>query len=154
MAQRPNPETGTNPAFRDFQDEVSRQTADESGDRHLRLGVTYWEMGLTDAALKELEQAARLPRLRFEAASRMARLLRDRGALVPAIEWFERAAETPAPTVEDGRALLYELARALEEGGEAGRALAIYTELQADLDGDYRDVATRIARLSAPERQA
>ena len=45
----------------------------------------------------------------------LARLVRDRGDVPSAIDWFERAAEAPAPTPEAGRALLYELGQALEE---------------------------------------
>jgi hypothetical protein len=43
--------------------------------------------------------------------------------------------------------LLYDLADALEKDGEIARALAILLELQADA-GDYRDVASRIDRLT------
>ena len=46
----------------------------------------------------------------------------------------------------DGRALLYDLADVLESIGEAGRALAVFGELDADVPG-YRDVAARIERL-------
>ena len=64
-----------------------------------------------------------------------------------ALDWFERAAEAPAPTPDAGRALLYDLADALEVIGESGRALAVFGELDADVHG-YRDVAQRLERLS------
>ena len=59
----------------------------------------------------------------------------------------ECAAEAPAPTAEEGRALLYDLGVTLEETGETARALAVFLELQADA-GDYRDVSRRIDRLA------
>jgi hypothetical protein len=68
-------------------------------------------MGMVDDAVRELEQAAKSPRLRFDASALLARLLRDRGDAASAVEWFERAAEAPAPTPEAGRQLLCELAR-------------------------------------------
>ena len=77
----------------------------------------------------------------------LAQFARERGDLVAAIDWFERAAEVPAPTVEDGRALLYELGAMLERTGEVARALAVFLELQAEA-GDYRDLGRRIATLS------
>jgi hypothetical protein len=104
-------------------------------------------MGMAEDAIRELGWAARSPQRRFEAASLVARLQRDRGALPAAIEWYERAAEAPAPTVEAGRELLFELAQTLEEAGEAARALAVYLELRTDA-GNYRDVSSRIERLS------
>ena len=89
----------------------------------------------------------RSPRLRFQAATLLARIYRDRDAFPQAIEWFERAAEAPAPTANEAHLLLYELADALESSGEVARALAICLELQADA-GEFKDVATRIDRLA------
>jgi tetratricopeptide (TPR) repeat protein len=133
--------------FRDFREEVSRQTAADEAEQHYKVALTYRDMGMLDDAVRELEQAARAPKLRFEAASILARLLRDRGDAPTAIEWFERAAEAPAPTPEAGRALLYELGQALESCGEVARALAVYLELQADA-GEYGDLKARVERLS------
>jgi hypothetical protein len=63
------------------------------------------------------------------------------------VEWFERAAEAPAPTPDAGRALLYDLASTLETAGDGSRALAVFVELEAE-SGGYRDVARRIDQLS------
>jgi hypothetical protein len=82
----------------------------------------------------------------------LAQLHRDSSDLGRAIEWFERAAEAPAPTPEDGRALLYDLGDVLETVGEAARALAVFLELQTD-DPGYRDVRERVARLSRVETE-
>ena len=139
--------------FRDFRDEVSRQTAADEAEQHYKVALTYREMGMLDDAVRELELAARAPRLRFEAASQLARLIRDRGDVPSAIDWFERAAEAPAPTPEAGRALLYELGQALESCGEVARALAVYLELQADA-GEYADLKPRIERLSRVQTES
>jgi tetratricopeptide (TPR) repeat protein len=139
--------------FRDFRDEVSRQTAADAAEQHYKVALTYRDMGMLDDAMRELELAAREPRLRFEAASSLARLVRDRGDVPSAIDWFERAAEAPAPTPEAGRALLYELGQALESCGEVARALAVYLELQADA-GDYADLKSRIERLSRVQTES
>ena len=74
-----------------------------------------------------------------------------RGETQRAVEWFERASESPAPTAEDGRALLYDLGVVLDGAGETARALAVFLELQADA-GDYRDVPARIDRLARAQR--
>jgi tetratricopeptide (TPR) repeat protein len=133
--------------FQDFRDEVSRQSGAEEAAQHLKLALTYLEMGMPDDAIGSLQTAARSPRHRFEAASTLGRLYRDQQDLPHAIEWLERAAEAPAPAVEDGRSLLYDLGLTLESAGETARALAVFMELQADA-GDYRDVAARVDRLS------
>ena len=105
------------------------------------------EQGLDKEAIAALEAAARVPMMRFKAATRLGRLLIDRGDLNEGVEWLERAAEAPPPSPEEGYDLLYELAGALEAQGESARALAILMELDAESDG-YRDVRTRIMYLS------
>src|SRR5690606_17538222 len=132
--------------FRDFREEVLRDAELSESERQFKLGLTYRDMGMVDDAIRQLEWAARSPRLRFDASALVARLQRDRGNLAAAIEWFERAAEAPAPSPEAGRELLYDLAATLEAAGEGRRALAVYLELQTDAAG-YRDVSERVARL-------
>jgi lipopolysaccharide biosynthesis regulator YciM len=100
-----------------------------------------------DEAIAALTTAARSPRQRFEAGFLLGRLFRQRGDLAHAIEWFERAAEAPAPSEAEGHALLSDLGAMLEGAGETARALAVFLELQADA-GDYRDVAARVEHLA------
>jgi tetratricopeptide (TPR) repeat protein len=133
------PETAA-PVPRDL---VSRQP----GEENYRQGLALYEAGRVDEAVPLLESAWTAPGLRFAMSSILGRIFRDRSAARQAIEWFERAAQAPAPTPEEGHALLFDLAEALEGEGETARALAICMELQADA-GNYRDVAARIDRLA------
>jgi len=133
--------------FKGFRDEVSREHLADAAAQHYKLAVAYLDMGMVDDAVKALEVAVRAPRLRFAAALMLAHISLKRGTPSQAIEWFERAAEAPAPSAEAGRALLYELADTLESHGETARALAIFLELQADA-GEYRDLSTRLERLA------
>jgi tetratricopeptide (TPR) repeat protein len=109
-------------------------------------GVRHLEAGREDQAIGDLTTAARTPMLRFVAAVRLGRLHMARGEGERAIEWFERAAEAPAPAPEEGVAVLYDLAAALQDAGESARALAILMEIDADV-ADYRDVPQRIEQL-------
>jgi TPR repeat protein len=104
-------------------------------------------MGMIEDAVSALEAAARSPRQRFDAASMLGRLHLEQQQTAKAVEWFERAAEAPAPTADAGRALLYDLASTLESAGEGSRALAVFVELEAESRG-YRDVVARIDQLS------
>ena len=58
-----------------------------------------------------------------------------------------RAPRSAPPTPDEGFALLYELADALDRLGESARALAVLMELDADA-GAYRDVRQRVEQLS------
>jgi tetratricopeptide (TPR) repeat protein len=133
--------------FSGMRDEVQRDDAEQAAAEQYRLALTYQEMGMIDDAIESLQAAARSPRQRFEAAALLGRLELERGDTEAAVEWFERAAEAPAPTLDAGRALLYDLGDSLERVGAAPRALAVFVELEADAPG-YRDVAGRIERLS------
>ena len=77
----------------------------------------------------------------------LGRLYLERKDMAHSIEWLERAAEAPAPTLEAGRSLLYDLAQTLELVGENSRALAVFVELESE-SGGYRDVTAHIDRLS------
>ena len=101
-------------------------------------------------AIQALEVAVRSSEYRFGAALLLGRMYQERGMGDQAVAWLEIASQMPAPTVEDGRALLYELGEALEALGETARALAVFLELQSDA-GEYRDVGKRVERLSRLE---
>lgn len=100
-----------------------------------------------DEAIGSLETAARSPRYRFNSAVMLGRLYFDKQEPARALDWLERAAEAPAPSDDDHRALMYHLGVTLERLGETARALGVLMELQADA-GEYRDVGERVGRLS------
>ena len=103
--------------------------------------------GEIESAVECLRAAARDPLYRFRAASMLARIARDQHRLSEAVEWLERAGDTPAPTIEASHGLLYELGDTLEAAGEDARALAVFLELQSIVP-DYRDIGERLAHLS------
>jgi tetratricopeptide (TPR) repeat protein len=133
--------------FTQMRDEAAQMPDEEAAAEQFGLAVTYKDLGMVDEAIAALQEAARSPRQRFEAASMLGGLLLERKDAAGAIQWFERAAEVPPPSADAGNALLYDLADALEKGGEHARALALFVELEAE-SGGYRDVAHRIDRLS------
>jgi tetratricopeptide (TPR) repeat protein len=100
-----------------------------------------------DGSRQMLEAASQVPTLRFATAVTIGRIHSQRNELMQAIEWFEKAAQAPAPSPDDYQQLLFELADALEASGETARALAVCIELLADA-GDFRDVKARVSRLN------
>ncbi len=140
------PETALDDVFGALHAEAEQEDA-EFAAQYVKLAQTYVEMGMIDEAISSLKTAVRSPRHRFEAASQLGRLYLGAGNTREAIEWLERAAEEPAPDLQEGRALLYDLGVLLDDSREIPRALAVFLELQADA-GDYRDVPARIDRLA------
>jgi tetratricopeptide (TPR) repeat protein len=146
--EEPDSARSLNQFFKDIRsDESGRNAAEEAAAQQYRLALTYRDLGMNDEAVKALEAAAQSPRQRFDACSLLGRVCIEDNDIAQAVEWFERAAEAPAPTPDAGRALLYDLAETLEQVGEKARALAVFVELEAE-SGGYRDVAHRIERLS------
>src|SRR5262249_37740294 len=119
----------------------------EPADQEYARAIALRDAGDFEGCISALRTASRSPQLRFAAASMLCRLYVVSGMSGEASEWFERAAEAPAPTDESRHELLFDLAGALEQEGEAARALAVCLELNADA-GAYRDVADRIDRLT------
>jgi len=118
----------------------------DTADPYAR-GLEHVQAGRVMEAIPALEEASCDPRTRFQAAVELGRLYIGQGELQAGVEWLERAAETAPPTQEEGFALLYDLADALDRLGETARALALLIELDAD-SGGYRDVRARIEYLA------
>ena len=122
----PAAKTASTPAtaerFGEFRQAVSEQSAADLAAQQYKLAITYRDMGMLDEAVTALELASRSPAHRFASAAALGRLHRDRDTLERAIYWFERAAEAPAPSLEEGRALLYELGDVLERTLERARS--------------------------------
>lgn len=133
--------------FAHLRAEVLSGSAHDLAEQAYERSIALREAGRMEESIEALRAAASGPRQRFRAAAALGRFHRERGALQEAIEWFEQAAKAPPPSPDEAHALFYELADALEAGGERARALALCLELRAGA-GEYRDVSVRISRLS------
>jgi tetratricopeptide (TPR) repeat protein len=133
--------------FEDLREERGRDLEGISAALAYDQASEHFNRGEVEDAAACLRTAARDPAFRFRAASMLARIARDQRRLGEAVEWLERAAEAPAPSIEASHGLLYELGDTLESSREAARALAVFIELHAAAPG-YRDVAERVADLS------
>jgi tetratricopeptide (TPR) repeat protein len=145
--QEPYQENDIDSVFAQLRSEASRKSTGDGAEEQMKHGTALRDAGQLDQAIQAFELASRSPRHRFQASACIARIYREREENPKAIEWFERATQAPAPTPDDGFALLYELADTHESMGETARALAVCLELVADA-GDFRDVKARVSRLS------
>jgi tetratricopeptide (TPR) repeat protein len=133
--------------FDGMRSKAMRDSQVQNAQAQYAAAIDHANNGRLDEAIAAFEAAARVPMMRWQAGTRLGRLHIARGDLQHGVEWLERAAQAPAPSEEDGHAVMYELADALERIGESARALAVLLELHADT-GEYRDLAARIDRLS------
>ena len=105
-------------------------------------------MGLVDEAIAEFQLAAKDEGRLLECASMLGICFIEKGMPKLAVKWFEKGLGAPGRTEEEYQGLRYDLASALEQAGEADRALAFYTELYG-LDASFRDVAEKVRQLGA-----
>ena len=116
-------------------------------------GQQRLEKGQARDGIADLEEAARVPAFRFQAASRLGREYLTRGHAQAAIEWLERAADVAAPSRDATLTVLYELGVALQRVGESARALAVFIEIESEEPG-FRDVASRLTALARVEDES
>lgn len=138
--------------FKQLRSEAEQDEDVSACHERFDLAQHHLQEGDEEAAASELEHAARAPTLRFVASAQLGRLHVSRGDLAAGIEWLERATQVPPVSPDEGHAVLYELADALERVGEAARALVVFMQLAAQRRA-YRDVAARIAALSGDQGQ-
>ena len=132
--------------FQEFQKKVDKQLGKEDYETRYNLGIAYKEMGLVDEAIAEFQLAAKDESRLLECASMLGICFVEKGMPKLAVKWFEKGLSAPGRNEEEYQGLRYDLASALEQSGEAGRALALYTELYGQ-DASFRDVADKLRQL-------
>jgi tetratricopeptide (TPR) repeat protein len=143
----PAPDVPIEEGFDDLRTSAIRESELQDAQARYAVAIEHANNGRLDQAIAGFEAAARAPMMRFQAGTRLGRLHVARGDLAQGVEWLGRAVQAPPPTADDGHAVMYELADALEHLGEHSRALAVLLELSAGV-GSYRDIDARIDRLS------
>ncbi len=128
--------------------------SDERGDydTHYHTAVAYQEMGLTEEAIREFQDAANLTdpndgtRRFFQCANLLGHCFQQNGKPKHAITWFIRALETPNISDEEYHGLWYELALAYEANGNEETAAKYFEQIYAE-NVDFRDVGERVKNL-------
>lgn len=137
--------------FAEFKKGLEKVVKPEDVDTHYDLGVAYKEMGLIDDAIGEFSIARKGcigKRKEIDCLSMTGMLQVARGEFAAAIDAYQQGLASEHSRGDVEKSLRYELATAYEASGQNGRALAQFMKVQA-LDGNYRDVAANVERLSA-----
>ncbi|HYJ92366.1 MAG TPA: tetratricopeptide repeat protein [Pyrinomonadaceae bacterium] len=122
-------------------------------DTHYQMGIAYQEMGLTEEAIKEYQDAVALVRpndgtKRFlQCANLLGHCFMESGMANLALTWYRRALETNNLTDDEKQGIWYELARAYEADGDVENAGRYFEQVYAE-NVDYRDVGECLKRIS------
>ncbi|MBX7098294.1 MAG: hypothetical protein K1X89_11325, partial [Myxococcaceae bacterium] len=137
--------------FSEFKKGLEKVVKPGDVDTHYDLGIAYKEMGLLDDAVGEFtvaRQGCVGQKKEVDCLAMSGALHLMRGDPASAVEAYEAALQSPHATGDVEKAIRYELAAALEQAQELGKALAHFLKVE-QLDPAYRDVKASVARLSA-----
>lgn len=135
----------------EFKRGVSMTVKPEDTQTHYDLGIAYKEMGLLQEAIGEFEvalQGCRGKPAEVECLHMIGLCKAALGRPLEAVGFFEKALHATGIGPDAVRAIEFELASALEECGDAQRALHHFGKVAA-VDAGYRDVGQAVARLEA-----
>ena len=132
--------------------EESEMGADEDYETHYQTAIAYQEMGLTEQAIAEFQDAISLvtpidgTRRFFQCANLLGHCFMQNSMANHAVTWFNRALETSGLSDDEKQGLWYELAVAYEAEGAIESAALYFEQIYAE-NVDFRDVAVRVKNM-------
>ena len=124
----------------------SHQTVNHA-ERYER-GIALKKAGLYKAAIEQFELATADKSLAVKAHAQIGLCYKLSGRYEDAVPAFQRALKAIPVSSKETVQILYVLGRTLESLGRIAETLEAYRWIRRE-DSEYRDVAERIARLSA-----
>ncbi len=126
--------------------------ADDDYETHYHTAIAYQEMGLTEQAIAEFQDAIGLvspsdgTRRFFQCANLLGHCFMQNSMANHAVTWFNRALETPELKDDEKQGLWYELALAYEAEGAIESAALYFEQIYAE-NVDFRDVSVRVKNM-------
>ncbi len=126
---------------------------DADYDTHYHTAVAYQEMGLTEEAIKEFQEAVTLvgpndgTRRFFSCSNLLGHCFMQKGMPNLAVKWFKRTLETPNLCDEEKQGLWYEIAGAYEADGDIENASKYFEQVYAE-NINFRDVSERVKSMA------
>ena len=132
--------------------EESDPAIDDDYETHYQTAIAYHEMGLTEQAIAEFQDAISLvtpidgTRRFFHCANLLGHCFMQNSMANHAVTWFNRALETAGLSDDEKQGLWYELAVAYEAEGQIESAALYFEQIYAE-NVDFRDVAVRVKNM-------
>ena len=125
---------------------------DDNYETHYHMATAYKEMGLTEKAIREFQDAINLvgmndgTRRFFHCANLLGHCFMEQQMPNLAVMWYQRGLQVADLKDEEKHALYYELGNAFEAGGETKNSVEYFEKLYSE-NVDYRDVSQRVHKL-------
>jgi tetratricopeptide (TPR) repeat protein len=143
--------------FDDLRSELGLIDGEPTNDRDFetpyQTAIAYQEMGLTEQAIKEFQDAADLvqpndgTRRFFSCANLLGHCFMEIGKPNLAVKWHLRSLEVYDITDDERRGVWYELGVAYEADGDAANAAKYFEQVYAE-NIDFRDIGERLRNLA------
>lgn len=159
VEEKPIVETAQNAKVFESLDDLKNEFAAEDAvdaeadyETHYHLATAYREMGLTEKAIKEFQDAINLVEINdserryFQCATLLGHCFMDKRMPNPAMMWFNRALAVGDLDDEEKQALYYEIGSAFEMNEEPEKAADSFEKLYAE-NVNFRDVGQRLEHL-------
>jgi tetratricopeptide (TPR) repeat protein len=130
----------------EFRKGLDEKMDEKDFETHYNLGIAFFEQGLFDEAILELELAAKNEALSVECFGVISLCYREKKMFKECLEWIDKALAVTEKRSGQWYSLRYDLGQIYEEMKEEKKALRIYNELKK-WDSKYRDVITRVETL-------
>ncbi|MCY7348829.1 MAG: tetratricopeptide repeat protein [Pyrinomonadaceae bacterium] len=127
---------------------------DDAYETHYQMATAYKEMGLTENAIREFQDAINLVEVNdgtrrfFQCANQLGHCFMEKQMPKAAVKWFMRDLEVADLTDEEKNAVYYDIGDAFESVGEREQAVTYFEQLYGE-NVDYRDVSRRLQNLQA-----
>jgi len=135
-------------------DDLVQRVKNYPNDLRLRyeLGVIFYQRGLYDEAVQQLQLAQRSPKERTDALYFLSRSFRAKGQGDIALMQLETALEL-LPIMDDNRKkVLFDLGEIYESNGDNEKAFSCYREVYS-ADISYQDISQKMERLFKARQQ-
>ncbi len=136
----------------EFGFEDGKSQAEDDYEIHYHTAVAYQEMGLTEEAIREFQEAINLiekddeTRRFFQCSNLLGHCFMEKQMPNLALMWFKRCLEVYGLEDIEKQALYYELGNCYEAGGDRKKAVEYFEKLYAE-NVDFRDVGKRLESL-------
>lgn len=133
--------------FDEFKNGIGKQLSKEDSETHYNLGIAYMEMELYGEASKEFKIALKDSRLELDCYTRLGLCAMAEKNPDEAAAYYAKGLKAPERSIDERKALMYELALAYEAAGRDEESLELFREIFA-MDPDFREAAAKVSSFA------
>lgn len=137
--------------FDEFKKGIDEKIGREDYDTRYNLGIAYKEMGLIEEAIHEFLISSKHPSKFFDSAGLLGMCFTEKGMLGEAVNWYEKALETPDRKEEEYLAIKYELVITLKAKEDYQKAKSVIEDIMRT-NSNYRNIAHLYQEIIARSR--